>query len=433
MSKARRAVPDLHFNGKDVNTSLADYLESFSYDDVASGASDTIALTVYNENMKWMKAWLPKKGDRITAKIKFTDWNQEGDNRNLDCGDFLLDSMKMSGGPLTADLEGISLPTDSSIKTTNRTKTWKNTTIKQIGAEIAKKYGLKYTYDGPNHAIESLEQTDRSDSDFLYELAKKYGLGMKIYKTKIILYGKNEYEAKSSVLTLHRSDFIGDDWEWTDTLEHTYTGGRCSYKSNNSKKKSSTDKEISIYVGSGENAAGARTLKVSEQAANESDAIAIIQAAVNNANEKACTLTGTVWANPKLVAGIVITLEGFGKADTKYFVDEVKTKVDPRSGTTQSITLHKIQKKCKAPAPKPAAAAPAKKKDYKVGDIVNFHGGKHYVSSYASARGYNARAGKARITLGPNCRGNGHAHPWHLIHVDGSSNVYGWVDEGTFD
>ena len=76
---------------------------------------------------------------------------------------------------------------------------------------------------------------------------------------------------------------------------------------------------------------------------------------------------------------------------------------------------------------------PSSKKTYKVGDIVNFHGGTHYVSSYSNAKGYNARAGKAKITLGPDCKGNGKAHPWHLIHTDSSSNVYGWVDEGTFD
>ena len=42
-------------------------------------------------------------------------------------------------------------------------------------------------------------------------------------------------------------------------------------------------------------------------------------------------------------------------------------------------------------------------------------------------------AGKAKITLGPNCAGNGKAHPWHLVHMDSKSNVYGWVDEGTFE
>ena len=71
-----------------------------------------------------------------------------------------------------------------------------------------------------------------------------------------------------------------------------------------------------------------------------------------------------------------------------------------------------------------------KKKDYNVGDVVNFHGGTHYVSSYPGSKGYNARAGKAKITIK---NGSGKAHPWHLIHTDSGSNVYGWVDEGTFD
>lgn len=70
------------------------------------------------------------------------------------------------------------------------------------------------------------------------------------------------------------------------------------------------------------------------------------------------------------------------------------------------------------------------KKEYNVGDIVNFHGGTHYVSSYPGAKGYNARAGKAKITIK---NGSGKAHPWHLIHMDSASNVYGWVDDGTFD
>lgn len=70
------------------------------------------------------------------------------------------------------------------------------------------------------------------------------------------------------------------------------------------------------------------------------------------------------------------------------------------------------------------------KKEYQVGDIVNFHGGTHYVSSYSDAKGYSASAGKAKITIK---NGSGKAHPWHLIHTDSGSNVYGWVDDGTFD
>lgn len=69
------------------------------------------------------------------------------------------------------------------------------------------------------------------------------------------------------------------------------------------------------------------------------------------------------------------------------------------------------------------------KKEYKEGDLVNFHGGRYYVSSYADSKGYMGAAGKAKITK----RNIGQAHPWHLIHADKNSRVYGWVDEGSFD
>lgn len=71
--------------------------------------------------------------------------------------------------------------------------------------------------------------------------------------------------------------------------------------------------------------------------------------------------------------------------------------------------------------------------EIKVGDIVNFSGGSHYVSSTAgSPTGGARKAGPAKCTL----IAKGAAHPYHLIggaytNVDGDSNVYGWVDAGT--
>lgn len=72
-----------------------------------------------------------------------------------------------------------------------------------------------------------------------------------------------------------------------------------------------------------------------------------------------------------------------------------------------------------------------KKKNYNVGDIVRFNGGYHYVSSDASnPTGSKCAAGNAKITLIN--RASWSKHPYHLIHTDSSSRVYGWVDEGTF-
>lgn len=99
---------------------------------------------------------------------------------------------------------------------------------------------------------------------------------------------------------------------------------------------------------------------------------------------------------------------------------------------TVNIKIADSKPKATVEQARSTASKPASK-TYKTGDIVNFHGGTHYYSSYAGAKGYSARAGKAKITLDKTCKGNGGAHPYHLVHTDSTSNVYGWVDEGTFD
>ena len=58
-----------------------------------------------------------------------------------------------------------------------------------------------------------------------------------------------------------------------------------------------------------------------------------------------------------------------------------------------------------------------------IGTVVNFAGGKHYTSANA-ASGSAAKAGPAKITaVSANAK-----HPYHVIHTDATSNVYGWVD-----
>lgn len=72
------------------------------------------------------------------------------------------------------------------------------------------------------------------------------------------------------------------------------------------------------------------------------------------------------------------------------------------------------------PTPKPSTGAG----DIKVGDVVDFDGRKHYASANADS-GSVCKPGKAKVTsIAP-----GTKHPYHLIHTDNSSTVYGWVDD----
>ena len=87
--QARNAYAVLSYNGKNIKTALKDYAKSFEYSDPASGECDTVTLNLADPDSRWIGAWIPTKGDTVTAKIVYE--NKDGDNKteSLDCGSFL--------------------------------------------------------------------------------------------------------------------------------------------------------------------------------------------------------------------------------------------------------------------------------------------------------------------------------------------------------
>lgn len=59
-----------------------------------------------------------------------------------------------------------------------------------------------------------------------------------------------------------------------------------------------------------------------------------------------------------------------------------------------------------------------------VGDVVQFAGGPHYTSANAKSYKTSPKAGPAKVTA----ISNGAKHPYHIVHTNSQSSVYGWVD-----
>lgn len=117
---------------------------------------------------------------------------------------------------------------------------------------------------------------------------------------------------------------------------------------------------------------------------------------------------------------IVMNKGEVAKATVKITLEEYVVSASKKASKKNTKTTKKKSSKGKK--------STSKKKKYKVGDIVTFNGGKHYVSSCKGARGSKAKAGKAKITII-----NHNTHPYHLIRTSGSkSDVYGWVNAGSF-
>ena len=78
---------------------------------------------------------------------------------------------------MEATFGGLAIPASESFKETERTKTWKSVTIRQIGSEIAKKYGLGFCYDANKISIAKIEQSEKTDSAFFVQYLQQLWAG----------------------------------------------------------------------------------------------------------------------------------------------------------------------------------------------------------------------------------------------------------------
>lgn len=142
---------------------------------------------------------------------------------------------------------------------------------------------------------------------------------------------------------------------------------------------------------------------------------------LKEANVPERVLSLTVLGIPEVITGIgvFIFIKELGISKSYYVEEDTHT----FSGLYHSMSLSLV------PATdihNPAGGSSTV--NASIGDIVQFAGGNHYYTSIAtSPTGGNRRAGPAKVTN----IAKGASHPYHLIHTDSKSNVYGWVDAST--
>ena len=329
--RTRKAEAELTWNGAAVTSKMVGTKVEVTYTDPAGGEADSLDISIQDRERQWTTAWLPMMGDTLTAAIKVTDWARQGDNRTLACGFFILDNFEFQGWPLTGTISGVSVPADGNFRATERSKTWENVTIQEIGKEIAKRAGIALAWDveGEPFTIKAVEQSEQTDCDFFAGLCDTYGLATKVYAQKIVVYDREKYKKKDPVAKISEEDI--ETWSWTKTLAGTYTGGEYTYTD------PSTEEEIKVTVG-----AGTRILKQSGKADSKADAERLITAAVSKANHGTTKLTATIMGNAALVASQCVTVVGVGKLSGKYFIDGITHHVGG-SGYTMDLEMTLVE------------------------------------------------------------------------------------------
>lgn len=329
-----RAFLQLTYNGKDISTSIASCVESFSYTDHEGGKADDLQVNLEDSQGLWKGSWFPQKGAILKASI-ITDFT--GTMKRLYCGTFAIDEISASGPPDKVCLKAVSSLTAKALKRERKSRSWENISFSVLVDEIAREHGLAAYYAvDKSMDFTRVDQREESDLGFLNRLARDNDLSLKISDEKIIIFEGKKFEDAPPVFAVTRGKTEVGRYSFESRTHDVFRGCSVSYWDTEHK-----DVRTYLYTPPGAPQAG-QILKVNQRVESIGDAMARAKAMLRNKNKHEIKATFDLMGNTALLAGLTGTLTGWGNFDGKYILGEVRHTQDRNQGYRTHVTLRKV-------------------------------------------------------------------------------------------
>lgn len=300
----------------------ADYIQP-------SGDSSTTANTQSSSSVSSLK---------IHAGLLRENWNGDGSDKVLDCGQFELDAIDASGPPATVTIKATALPFSSQIRQTKRSQAWESYTLSGIAREMAARNGMAFLYESASDPYyDRVEQVKTSDISFLSSLCHNAGISLKATSNILVLFDQAAYEKKPTVKTIRRGDGSYTKYKLAVGKADTqYTSCRVSYSG------SGRCIEATAYVEDYKSDSDKnQQLEITARVGSHAEAMALAEKQLRLHNKYARTATFTLHGDPDMLAGVTIMLVDWGSWDGKYIIRQAKHTVGS-SGYTTVVTLRRV-------------------------------------------------------------------------------------------
>jgi hypothetical protein len=316
MGKIRRASLSLVYNNVNITADLKDYLISFSYQDNSDKKADDLQVTLDDKKGLWRSSWYPEKGAKLTSSLIVYDWDSPNTTRILPLGSFEVDEITYDGPPDTMTLKGVSVPVRSSLVDETKTRAWEDTMLSAIAGDIASGAQLELMFDSNyDPEYDRIEQAEEADLPFLQGLCDKAALRLKVSSDKIIIFDDEKYDAAPAVATIARETSGIISYSFSSSTRNIYSAARVEYQP-------STAEDPIVYTYNIQNAPSTgKTLIINERVGSIAEAEKLCKKRLRKANASENTASMTLLGNPVLVAGVNISLDGFGAFDGKYAIE----------------------------------------------------------------------------------------------------------------
>lgn len=325
------------YNGKQITKIFTGKIVSATYSDGASGELDDLSLVLEDRAGQWNATWAPREGDTIAVAFETTDQLATGVVKKFKLGKFYVDELEVSGPPSLVTVRATSHPASSEVKQTKRTKVWEKVTLKRIAEDMAKRAGFKLVYDVTfNPTYDRIDQTEQTDTAFLYQQAAKEGVGIKVANGKLVLFDVATYEKKPPLLDIDLYGGKVTDYSFRWASSNTrYVACQISYTTPKKKKTISA-----TYRAPGAPMQGP-ILKLNQQVDSEAEGLRVARNALRDKNKEAGRARLTVVGDPRLMTATTIKIVNAGQFSGTYIIESATHQVDS-GGYTTSLEIRKV-------------------------------------------------------------------------------------------
>lgn len=331
----RQAWLEVKYENKDITANLQPHLKGWSYTDNLSGQADDLQITLEDRQQLWIGDWFPDIGAKLKTKIIRNNWNDDNKKDELPLGIFEIDELAPKYPPSEVTIKALSVFQSSSLKGENKNRAWEKTKLSVVANDIATGAGLSLYYDVQDDPeYDRVEQTEQQDLPFLQKLCKDAGLALKVTDEQLAIFDEAVFEQQEPVLTIDRNKFRIKNYSGRATINGIYSACRLKYRSPKGRKNYD-------YTFNPPNPPPTkRVLVLRERFDNLAEAERKAKKALREKNSQAWQFTITILADLRVLAGLVVVLNNFGKFDGNWLITQC-THSQSGSGYETSMQLRR--------------------------------------------------------------------------------------------
>ena len=323
--EVKQPAVKITYNSTDVTLDFTRLLQSFSYEDAATGYMDTVTLKMVND-ARFNMAWYPDPGDKLLIQFGYV-------GALVDAGEFEIDEIEFSGLPDVVTLKATATPYTRSLRTLN-SRSFENLTLQAIVARVAadNQVSMSGSVDD-SVVIPRVTQLREDDLQFLARICREYGYGFSCRATTFNFFKFEDLESVAPGIVLTRKDILS--YRLTDKTKRTYRRAVLAHRDPGARELITQSSDANAVATQDE-------LKLYASAKSTAEALLKTRAALYLANTKKVSGAISVPGNPRFTAGLNVTVQDLGALNGTYHILSSRHTITATGGYVTDIQIKRV-------------------------------------------------------------------------------------------